>query len=151
LPADCSSPKSAVPPSRAVEKKLAKDNPGGYGFSASGEYIRALAKSLKAKLEKSFSFVDEGWLLIVAQNPTWGITSSTFVAADHVSVDQMNAELHHLLAGKHYAKAFLFLATERVLYEWNPDDKWQLRKDARSVLDPARVEALRQKLKFSKS
>ena len=43
------------------------------------------------------------------------ITSSTFVAADHVSVERMNAELHPLLAGKHYAKAFLLLASEGVL------------------------------------
>ena len=36
--------------------------------------------------------------------------ASTFVAADHTSIDRMNAELHPLLLGGHFAKAFLFLA-----------------------------------------
>ena len=36
--------------------------------------------------------------------------ASTFVAADHTSIDRMNAELHPLLLGGHFAKAFLLLA-----------------------------------------
>lgn len=103
----------------AKKKKLAKQNPRGYGFSVSGEYITALAKSLNTKLLKTFSGVDEGWPPIAAQNRSYGSTSSTFVAADHLNIERMNAKLDPLLTKKHYAKAFLLLASEGVLFEWN--------------------------------
>jgi hypothetical protein len=141
-------PKSPAKSSRALEISLAKKKSGGFGFSVSGEYITALAQSLKTKLTKTFSSVDEGWLLIVAQNPDYGSTSSTFVAADHVSVERMNSKLHPLLAGKHFARAFLLLALEGVLFEWCPQKRWQVRADTRQPLDPDRVKAARQKLRF---
>jgi hypothetical protein len=144
-------PQSPSKSSRAVEKSLAKKNPRGYGHSTSGEYITALAKSLGTKLLKTFSSVDEGWLLLVAQNPDCGSTSSTSIAADHISVDRMNSELHPLLAGKQFAKVFLLLALENVLFEWSPENKWQVRADTRKPPDPDRVEALRRKLRFSKA
>jgi hypothetical protein len=144
--ADCGLPKPPDKSSRGEERKLAKQNPGGYGFSVSGEYIPALAESIKIKLLKTFSGVDEGWLLVAAQNPNYGSTSSTFVAADHLGIERMNAVLHPLLVGKHYAKAFLLLASEGVLFEWNPEARWHLCADARTPLDPQRVEALRREL-----
>lgn len=132
-------------PSRAKEKALAKENPGGYGFPVLGEYVAALAHSLTIKLQKTFSAVDEGWLLVAAQNPNYGATSSTFVAADHVNIERLNEALDPLLAEKHYTKAFLLLTLEGVLFEWNRQAKWHLRADSRTPLDPQRVEALRRK------
>jgi hypothetical protein len=132
--------------SRAEEKKLAAQNPRGYGFGVSAEYIRALTETLKTKLQKTFSGVDEGWLLIAAQHPQYGRTFSTFVSADHIDIGRMNAEIHPLLAGKQYAKVFLLLATDGVLFEWNPTDRWHLSVDRRSRVDPQQVEELRSKL-----
>jgi hypothetical protein len=132
--------------SRARELKLAKEKPGGYGFSVSGEYIRALKSCLEDKLQKTFAWVDEGWLLIAAQNPKYGATSSTFVAAEHVSIERLNAELHPLLSGKQYAKAFLLLSLQQVLFEWRPETQWRCQADLRRTVDAQRVETLRKKL-----
>jgi hypothetical protein len=136
-------PKTA---SRAEEKKLAARNPRGYGFGVSAEYIRALTESLQTKLQKSFSGVDEGWLLVAAQHPQYGRTSSTFVSADHISTERLNAHIHPLLEGKQYTKVFLLLATESVLFEWNATDRWHLSADRRTQVDPQQVEELRSKL-----
>lgn len=80
----CQSPPSKQ--SRAKEKSAASKNPKGYGFSISGQYIVALKKALVTKLTKTFAGVDEGWLLVAAQNPNWRHTSSTFVVAAHISL-----------------------------------------------------------------
>jgi len=89
-------------------------------------------------------------LLIVAQNPNWGSTCSTFVEADHVNVDRMNAELHSPLLGRQFAKAFLLLAVERVLFEWSVADQWRRRIDQRKPPDPKQVAALRKRLRLTK-
>ena len=124
---------------------------GGYGFSASAEYIPALKHIMKSKLQKTFSSVHEAWLLIVAQDPDYGSTSSTFVAANSVSVERMNATLHPMLVGKQFTRVYLLLALESVLFEWRPESKWQLRQDRRQPTDPNRIKELREKLFPSRS
>jgi hypothetical protein len=149
--ADHGLPSPSPRSSRAEEKSLAKKRPRGYGFSASAEYIAALKHALKGKLAKTFSSVSEGWLLIVAQDPNYGSTSSTFIAADSVSVKRMNEALHPLLAEKQFARVYLLLALERVLFEWRPESKWELRQDLRQPTDPVHIRALREKLFPSRS
>jgi hypothetical protein len=142
-------PKPPRKQSRAEEKQAASKNSRGYGFSVSGQYIDALRKTISNKLTKTFSSVDEGWLLIAAQNPNLGSKSSTLVEADHISVNRMNAEFHSLLLGRQFANVFLLLAVEQVLFEWSPARQWQRRIDWRTPLDPERVAALRKRLRLT--
>jgi ribosomal protein S21 len=61
--------------------------------------------------------------------------ASTFVAADHTSIDRMNAELHPLLLGGHFAKAFLLLARRtRIPGRTNRNGHAAGRRSARDAL-----------------
>jgi hypothetical protein len=120
--------------SRGEEKSIAKKNPLGYGFVVPGKYINALTAAIRKKLTKTFSRVDEGWLLIVAQIQNHGSTASTFLDPDHIEVGCMNEKLHPLLIGRHFSKAFLLMDLEKVLFEWCPETKWRkIRKDPRAL------------------
>jgi hypothetical protein len=141
--------------SRAVDKRraaeeLKSDEPiKSYGMSVSAGYIEALKKRIKDKLLKSTIRFDEVWMLIAAQNPRWGESSSTFLAAEQVSLAELDACLHPLLTGSHFDRVFLLLETEEVVFEWSPTTKWQNVADKRVPPDPARVADLRKKLRLS--
>ena len=90
-------------------------------------------------------------MLVAAQKPQRGSTLSTWVAADHVSVDRLNEHLHDMLVPSRFAEAFFLLETEGVVFGWSRAERWRKMVDQRAVLDPARVEALRRKLRLSES
>src|ERR1039458_863084 len=112
--------------SRATERKLATKAAGsneaikGYGMTSSGNYIQALKVRIKAKLMKSMAPFDEKWLLILAQKISWGSTMSTFAAAAHIAIAEMNLEIDPLLRGSQYDRVLLVLQLEKVVVEWTP-------------------------------
>jgi hypothetical protein len=118
-------------------------------MTGSGNYIGALKARIKAKRIKSMAPFDEKWLLIVAQKSAWGSTMSTFAAAAHVAVAEMNSELDPLLRGSQYDRVMLFLQLEKVVVQWMPTSKWKKIVDQQILVDPKRVAALRNKLRLS--
>jgi hypothetical protein len=142
--------------SRGVEKRLAADamNDGGpvkgYGMTGSANYIRALKARIMNKLPKSMAAFPKKWLLIVAQKEAWGTALSTFFAAEHVDLNEMNRVINCDLQGSQYNRVLVLLQSEKVVIEWTPTGHWKFLVDDRKPLSQARVQKLQEKLQPGK-
>jgi hypothetical protein len=139
---------------RSQEEKKAKqasERNGAqvYGTWASAEFIPPLVYRVREKITKAGNYpvsVDELWLLVCAQDPRWGATSSTFIASAMVSVDVLNQHVSPPLFESSFDRMFLFLCLERVVYGWTKaTNHWELIKD-KPEQDKEHVEATRKLL-----
>jgi hypothetical protein len=110
-------------PLRASEERKVKDalkSEGAvkaYGHCASANYIPALSRRVKDKVDKARARpntdFDELWLLVCAAIRRWGGTGSTMISPAVISLDDMDAHIAPILKGSPFSRAFLLIAAMR--------------------------------------
>jgi hypothetical protein len=106
-----------------------------YGHWASANYIPALSRRVKDKVDKARARpntdFDELWLLVCAEIPRWGGTGSTMISPAVVGLDDLNAHIAPILNGEPFSRAFLLIWLEGVVYGWTSEGgAWHVLRDA---------------------
>ncbi len=130
---------------RKAREALRQDGPKVYGSWAPADYVPPLRHRIQEKIAiaaKHTYQVDELWLLVCAQYPRYGATSSTMIASAVVDIGHLNNNFGSILANAPFDRVFLFLSSEHVVYDWRKQQGWQLLKD-KTPVDQAHIEHMR--------
>ena len=122
---------------KKASEALKQSGPKVYGAWVPGNYIPPLRYRFEDKIAKAHKYPipkHELWLLVNAQDRRYGATGATFIAAAVISEETLDREFNALLSASPFARVFLFLASERVVYGWTKaSNRWELLKDKPEV------------------
>ena len=96
-------------------------------------FMPALRHRIEQKIRKAPDYVvvpgETLSLLLVGSIAKLGAVAATYVIAQLVSVEQLNAELHQILACSRFQYAYLHLQLSgNAVFEWSRESGWRLKR-----------------------
>jgi hypothetical protein len=119
-----------------AREAMTRDGLKCYGHWATASYGPPLQRRVQDKISKALARVfdfDELWLLVEAQVPNWGGTSSTMISPAVVRLEELDRLTDGMLTNSPFSKAFLLIHLDGVVYGWEREKRWQLAKDKSSA------------------
>jgi hypothetical protein len=117
---------------RALEMRRAKGDPSAIAASwVAIDALPALRRRIEQKARKSRCYEvlpgDLLSLLLVGSVPEIGALASTYIFAPQLPLDRLNGEIHELLAGSRFQRAYLHLPLSgNAVWGWTRQTRWSV-------------------------